>query len=270
MMRPGIPDRLLWLSIGMIFVGVVGLVESDRFEGKAALVTGHLAAVLVAIGIVELLFHYFVMDDILERATSEFEAKLHLPLEKFHETRNTLPPLKDSFKGVRSAWFAWHTGSVQAALGDLATIHESGATIRLILTHPHSRTLSDTAKISSLRLERLQENICEVTRLALREGIEVRWWDGSIGASMNIGNPKEPDAFAIVEVPMFGGQARGRPSFHVSRQHGASALLHAEQSFEAIWQHALPPDLTDPRLKETEPLGPARPENEPSRSLPIR
>lgn len=232
-------EPVLWLGAGLILAGLAGVIVASAYDhSMPGIVLGHVSGISIGAGLVDLLLHFTMLKRLLRQVSEQVTHAIQLPLEDFYQGRHELPSLEQELKGASEIWLAWHIGSVQGS-GTLNIGALPCERRRLLLTHPDSGQLDGLAKILGRSKDSMRSNIFELTRLATRCGIAVRWFDGPLSTSMVIVNPRDPEGWARLEFLMPYQRPTERPSLRVSKRRGQAAFKNAIDTYEQVWNNAV-------------------------------
>ncbi|MBI4006862.1 MAG: hypothetical protein HY356_09340 [Gammaproteobacteria bacterium] len=136
-------------------------------------------------------------------------------------------------------WFAWHTGSVKFAEGDLL---KRPRKIRMVLTHPKSHALSEVAKVGKVSVEHIAPGIYALTEAVKAVGGSVKWFDGFVANSIIISDPEKPSAgWARIEMLLPFGDPASRPSIRVRASTNPELFARVKNTFEALYNNSSVP-----------------------------
>ena len=139
--------------------------------------------------------------------------------------------LERELGAAKEVWFAWHTGSVKVAQGDL---FHNPRKIRLVITDPDCQALQEVGKIGNLRAAEMAPGIRALTSDAKKAGAVVSWFDGFIANSMVIANPDGPDGWARLEVLVPFGDPASRPSIVVEASRHPELFERLKTTFRKL------------------------------------
>ena len=234
-----IKERVTWIGITFILLGIIGFLLTIIVQDPIVKTfISNLAAVCLGVGLVELVIQFFFIKHFVRDVSSQVAHTLNLPLEKFYENRDDLPPLDEELKDVSEVWFAWHTGSVKKAEG-INDIIKKIPKICILLAHPDSKSLDELAKICGLGKDTLKEDIKALTKLvAQKSNIEIKWTKELIGNSVIIANPNDTEkSWVRVELIVPHVDTKERPSFRVSKNKGGKTFQIILQGYKDIWNN---------------------------------
>lgn len=234
-------NRVRWVGLTLILLGTVGLlsvalVPINR-EVLRSLIS-HLSSVLVGAGITEVVIQHLSVQHLVRELSYQFRSTLGLALDRFHEDRRTLMTLEDELKGATEIWLAWRIGSVQSVSGIFKTPVKQ---VRLLLTNPDSAVIPELAKVTHRSIQQLQDDLRSLTSAAAKKGYEVKWFDGPIGDSVVLSNPRKPNARARIEINIPYSRPADRPSLLVSKDRGGIVLNRLVDSYLELWQKGTVP-----------------------------
>ncbi len=151
------------------------------------------------------------------------------------------PPqrLEEELSDAKEVLFAWHTGTVKLAEGDL---FNQPRKIRMILVHPDSEALKEIAKIAHLTAVDMASGIKALSRKVKETGGDVRWFNGPIGNSTIIADPDAPHGWARVEFLIPYLDPASRPSIRVSKAKDPALFGSIRQCFEKLWENSREPE----------------------------
>lgn len=231
-------EMVVGLGAGLILAGVAGIILASILgDSFMATVIGHFSGISLGAGLVDLLVHFTMLKRLVKQVSDQVAHSIRLPLEEFYQSRHELPRFEHEFRGASEIWLAWHVGSIQGT-GTLTLRDLPCASSRLLLTHPDSTYLEGLAKILGRSKSSIRSNILELTRMAKECLVEVRWFDGPLGSSMVIIDPRSPSGWARLELLIPYGRPPERPSFRVSMGKGQSAFRRVIEAYERVWNNA--------------------------------
>lgn len=162
---------------------------------------------------------------------------------KVAQSRRHLERPKDEVNRFDKVWLLMHTG-VRSYENQVWEAKTEGKPIveRLIVFHPDGKYLAGCAaalgeKLDKRReLDRRRDIIKTVSAQFESEGVDVKWYDGPIAATMMIGNPGRKGGLIRLEVPLEFSPLDDRPSFYIESDSVLFKRLVSE--YRKIWDAA--------------------------------
>ncbi len=159
-----------------------------------------------------------------------------LPNTQAFPSRKALPPSLDAELGsANEVWLTMHTGSVKGVDGDLLKTRRK---LCIVLSHPDSEALVQIAKIASVGLEKLQNDIRELTVRLKASGAEVYWFDGLIANAITIADPELRSGWARVEAILPFMQPQDRPSIKATIRRNPTFVTTVKTTFLRLTQQS--------------------------------
>jgi len=204
-----------------------------------------IGGILLGIGLVELVFKLFVEKDLIDKISQQICYDINRPLEDFYQDRDELTSFKDALEGCSEVWVAWHTGGIVGSRGDIKYLKsEKIKDVRIILTHPESKSLDASAEVGEIRKE-LENQIKTCTEAAQKYGLPVKWYKGPIRHSVIIGDPNsnKNKGWARIELIIPFQETLARPNIKISQCKGKETFEKVKQWHEVMWERAEEPSI---------------------------
>jgi hypothetical protein len=87
----------------------------------------------------------------------------------------------------------------------------------------------------------MSQDIRQLSQRLQAQGVEVRWFDGSISNSTLLANPCSDNAWARIELMVPKGAVGDRPSIKLLKRDAPKAYFTLRQSFLEVWGASGPP-----------------------------
>jgi len=160
---------------------------------------------------------------------------------ELYENRTVLNELR---KGIRTElgtasrlWVAWPGGTTVIATVDAADIRRID---RMILRDPYGDTLADYTAQAGRSREDAASDILETTRIARREGVNVRWLSKPL-ISVVFGDPETQHGWFRHEVILPYTPAVKWPSIVISRSSYPALYEAMRDAYEGMWHESREP-----------------------------
>lgn len=232
---------IVFILLGIIIIyAILPIIENPNL----ASVLSQLSSILIGIGLVQLVIEFVATKHLAEKVAKEISYKINLPLEKFYQYRNELPALSDELTNCTEIWGAWYTGGLVASTGEIK--YFKGKKTRIIVTHPdYEDALKAIEKITNSNISELKNEIIEFTKKANENNIYVKWFKGSVGNSIIIGNPnsRRNKGWARIEFIVPFGDPIDRPSIEVSQLHGIEFFEKIKNWHLKMWDESEEPRI---------------------------
>lgn len=159
------------------------------------------------------------------------------PVESY-DNRNKVLPLKEELEDVKVAYLLLIVGT-QTRIGGIPNCVR-----RIILLSPEedNETLTLHANMSKHARNVLSEEIRQLTKDAIRNRVEVRWFNGLIANSMVIADPYKKNGWIILE-PWLPNLIR--PIFRINKSNNESMFNNLLDGYEKIWEKSNPVSKVD-------------------------
>jgi hypothetical protein len=159
----------------------------------------------------------------------------------FYENRGSLPPLLDDFAQAEEVWVSWRVATSAKMLS--RDIWNNTHFTRLLIHHPNpTKDEPDYLKAHVLgfpnrNIDEFRTDIYSATRQAPKH-IDVRWFNGYLGDSLLIFNPKSArqKGWIRIEITTASSQANDRPSIRVNEKQYPKLFKNLVDNYESTFK----------------------------------